>query len=133
MVVPLGGAGHGDLRHPDRRATEDYFKDFFKRPTASSIFLGMIIGIMMLLNVWMVIWPNQKIVIANAANVLGWQGPEPGAAAAGRRALLAVPPEHHLLGVDAVVHGGDDRTSTRSASPATVSSGKVAGFLIISL
>jgi len=40
-------------------------------------------------NVWMVIWKNQKIVLANAVNVLGGGEANPDAAAAGRRALLA--------------------------------------------
>jgi hypothetical protein len=43
----------------------------------------------MFLNVWGVIWREQKVVLANAANVLADQPPDPGAAAAGRRALLA--------------------------------------------
>ena len=51
-------------------ATQDYYKDFFSRANGASIFLGMIIALTMLYNVWMVIWPNQRIVIANAANVL---------------------------------------------------------------
>jgi uncharacterized membrane protein len=40
-------------------------------------------------NVWMIIWKNQKIVLANAVNVLGGGQADPNAAAAGRRALLA--------------------------------------------
>jgi hypothetical protein len=43
----------------------------------------------MLYNVWMVIWPNQRIVIANAANVLAGGQADPAAAAAGRRSFLA--------------------------------------------
>jgi uncharacterized membrane protein len=31
-----------------------------------NITIGMVLGILMFLNVWFVIWPNQKIVIANA-------------------------------------------------------------------
>ena len=70
-------------------ATQDYYKDFFSRANGASIFLGMIIALTMLYNVWMVIWPNQRIVIANAANVLAGGQPDPAAAAAGRRAFLA--------------------------------------------
>ena len=70
-------------------ATQDYYKDFFKRANGVSIFLGMIIALTMLYNVWMVIWPNQRIVIANAANVLAGGQADPAAAAAGRRAFLA--------------------------------------------
>ena len=70
-------------------ATQDYYKDFFSRANGASIFLGMIIALTMLYNVWMVIWPNQKIVIANAANVLAGGQPDPAAATAGRKAFLA--------------------------------------------
>ena len=70
-------------------ATQDYYKDFFSRANGASIFLGMIIALTMLYHVWMVIWPNQRIVIANAANVLAGGQADPAAAAAGRRAFLA--------------------------------------------
>ncbi|MFZ9427480.1 MAG: urate hydroxylase PuuD [Ilumatobacteraceae bacterium] len=53
------------------------------------MFVGMVLGITMAANVWMVIWKNQKIVLANAANVLSGGEADPGAAAAGRRAVLA--------------------------------------------
>jgi hypothetical protein len=55
----------------------------------AAILVGMILGITMAANVWMVIWKNQKIVLANAANVLAGGEADPTAAAAGRRALLA--------------------------------------------
>ena len=43
----------------------------------------------MFLNVWGVIWRNQKVVIANARNVLAGGEANPIAAASGRKALLA--------------------------------------------
>jgi uncharacterized membrane protein len=49
----------------------------------------MLYGLTMAANVWMIIWKNQKIVLANAVNVLGGGQADPNAAAAGRRALLA--------------------------------------------
>ncbi len=72
-----------------------YMKDFMSGdgvnslPKNAAIFVGMILGITMAANVWMVIWKNQKIVLANAANVLGGGEADAGAPAAGRRALLA--------------------------------------------
>ena len=36
-----------------------------------AILVGMLLGTTMMLNVWGVIWRNQKKVLANAANVLG--------------------------------------------------------------
>ncbi len=50
---------------------------------------GMLLGTIMLLNVWGVIWRNQKVVLANAANVLAGGEANPAAAAAGRKALMA--------------------------------------------
>ena len=70
-------------------ATQDYYKDFFKRPDGLSIFTGMIIALTMFANVWLVIWPNQKIVIANASRVLQGGEPLPEAAKAGRLAGMA--------------------------------------------
>jgi len=76
-------------------ATKDYMKDFMSVSSADTvahdavIFVGMILGILMAANVWMVIWKNQKVVLANAANVLGGGEADAGAPAAGRRALLA--------------------------------------------
>ena len=43
----------------------------------------------MFANVWLVIWPNQKKVIANARNVQAGGEADPAAAAAGRRGGLA--------------------------------------------
>ena len=50
---------------------------------------GMLLGTIMLVNVWGVIWRNQKVVLANAANVLAGGEANPAAAAAGRKALMA--------------------------------------------
>ena len=49
----------------------------------------MLLGTIMMLNVWGVIWRNQKVVLANAANVLAGGEADPAAAAAGRKALMA--------------------------------------------
>jgi uncharacterized membrane protein len=69
--------------------TKDYYSDFFSRANGVSIFIGMILGLIMLGNVWSVIWPQQKIVLANAANLVAGGEANPGAAAAGRKGLLA--------------------------------------------
>ena len=53
------------------------------------ISLGMLLGTIMMLNVWGVIWRNQKVVLANAANVLAGGEANPAAPAAGRRAVMA--------------------------------------------
>jgi len=75
--------------------TENYMQDFMSEtsgyglPHNAAIFVGMVFGITMAANVWMVIWKNQKVVLANAANVLAGGEADPAAAGAGRRALLA--------------------------------------------
>lgn len=72
--------------------TPDYMQDFMSGTDLghdAAIFVGMVYGILMAANVWMVIWKNQKVVLANAANVLAGGEADPGAAGAGRKALLA--------------------------------------------
>ena len=56
---------------------------------AHSILTGMLIGLIMLTNVWMFIWPNQRTLIANARGLLAGKEADPNAASAGRKALLA--------------------------------------------
>ncbi|MFM8906200.1 MAG: urate hydroxylase PuuD [Actinomycetota bacterium] len=73
-----------------------YYDNFLNWPDENSlnaknaaITVGMLYAITMAANVWMVIWKNQKVVLANAVNVLGGGQADPNAAVAGRRALLA--------------------------------------------
>lgn len=70
--------------------TENYYSNGFGKSAGGiAISTGMILGTIMMLNVWGVIWRNQKVVLANAANVLAGGEPDPNAAAAGRKALMA--------------------------------------------
>ncbi|MDP3938443.1 MAG: urate hydroxylase PuuD [Deltaproteobacteria bacterium] len=62
---------------------------YLESPAFSLILLGATMGILMFLNVWLVIWPKQQIVIASTNAVLGGGQANPAAAAAGRRAFLA--------------------------------------------
>jgi uncharacterized membrane protein len=62
---------------------------YFKSPPGVSIMTGMLLGLTMFVNVWGVIWRNQKVVIANARNVQAGGEADPAAAGAGRTALLA--------------------------------------------
>src|SRR6266478_5226177 len=61
---------------------------FFLSQYGVAITLGGLIGTIMFLNVWLVIWPNQQIVIASANQVAQGGQPLPAAAGAGRRAGL---------------------------------------------
>ena len=58
-------------------------------PWAVAILTGALFGTLMLANVWRVIWPNQKIVIASAVAAATGGQANPAATAAGRRAFLA--------------------------------------------
>jgi len=70
--------------------TKDYFSnEFGKQAGGIAITTGMLLGTIMMLNVWGVIWRNQKVVLANAANVVAGGEPDPAAAAAGRKAFMA--------------------------------------------
>jgi uncharacterized membrane protein len=69
--------------------TEKGFWDNSKSGKTILISAAMLLGTIMLLNVWGVIWRNQKVVLANAANVLAGGEANPAAPAAGRRAVMA--------------------------------------------
>jgi uncharacterized membrane protein len=53
-----------------------------------NILVGSLFATMMFLNVWLIIWPNQKVVIANAEATAKGQAANPAAARAGAVALL---------------------------------------------
>ena len=72
----------------------NYWQNFMNGSAAGNghdvaISVGMVLGILMAANVWMIIWKNQRVVLANAANVLGGGEADPNAATAGRKAFLA--------------------------------------------
>jgi len=62
---------------------------FYSSSYGVTITIGGLIGTIMFLNVWLVIWPKQQIVIASANQVAQGGQPLPAAAGAGRRAGLA--------------------------------------------
>lgn len=57
--------------------------------TSYDITIGATLGTLMFLNVWLIIWPNQKIVIASATQVAEGGDALPEAAAAAPKAALA--------------------------------------------
>jgi uncharacterized membrane protein len=63
--------------------------DYMKTPMGISISTGALLGLIMLTNVWGVIWRNQKIVIRSAQGVMEGGAALPEAADAGRRGGLA--------------------------------------------
>ena len=54
-----------------------------------SITLGSVLGTLMFLNVWLIIWPNQKIVIASNQQVKAGGEADPAAAGAAPKAAIA--------------------------------------------
>ena len=58
---------------------------YIKHLSGMGIMIGVTMGTIMFLNVWLIIWPNQKIVIASAKQVAGGGEALPGAAAARSR------------------------------------------------
>jgi uncharacterized membrane protein len=62
---------------------------YIKHLSGMGIMIGAVLGIIMFLNVWLIIWPNQKTVIASANQVAGGGEALPGAAAALGKAGLA--------------------------------------------
>ena len=60
-----------------------------KQLTGYGIIVGALLGTFMFLNVWLIIWPAQKIVIASATGVAAGQDPLPEAGPALARAGLA--------------------------------------------
>ena len=63
-----------------------YFRGY---GTTTYIAWGSVLGIIMFLNVWLIIWPNQKIVIASNEAVKGGGEADAAAAGAAAKALLA--------------------------------------------
>jgi uncharacterized membrane protein len=63
--------------------------DYFDSPGGVAISTGILLALIMFTNVWAVIWPNQKIVIASAQRVAAGGEADPNAAAAGRKGVLA--------------------------------------------
>lgn len=63
--------------------------DFFLTPYGLYIWPGALMGIFMFLNVWLIIWPNQKIMIASANSVLNGGQADPNAAKVAPKAALA--------------------------------------------
>ena len=112
-------------------AFQDQFNgDYFKTPSGVSIATGILLALVMFSNVWFVIWPAQKRVIANAQNVLAGGQPDPEAAGFGRRGLLASR-TNTLLSIPMLFFMA--ATSHFAPFPTTSTSGKRGAFLGIVL
>jgi uncharacterized membrane protein len=98
---------------------------YIKHLSGIGIMIGVTMGIIMFLNVWLIIWPNQKIVIASAKQVAGGGEALPGAAAALGKAglasrtntLFSIP---MLFFMASSMHLGQIQTSILQASAASL-------------
>jgi uncharacterized membrane protein len=63
--------------------------EFLNTSYGLNIFTGAVLGILMASNVWMIIWPNQKVVIQSATQAAQGGQALPNAASAGAKAGLA--------------------------------------------
>jgi uncharacterized membrane protein len=61
----------------------------FRNAYWTNILTGGLMGTLMFLNVWLIIWPKQKIIIANAKATAGGSAPDPRAAIVAPQAGLA--------------------------------------------
>ena len=59
------------------------------KPITADIVVGALLGTFMFLNVWLIIWPNQKILIASNQNIIDGKEPLAEAASAAPKAALA--------------------------------------------
>jgi uncharacterized membrane protein len=67
-----------------------YGKDFWVHSAAGpTLAIGILFGLTMFLNVWLVIWPAQQVVIANARNLKAGGEANPAAAASARAGAMA--------------------------------------------
>jgi len=68
---------------------EQFDGDYFETASGISISTGILLAVTMWANVWFVIWPAQKKVIANAENVAAGGEADPGVPAVARKGALA--------------------------------------------
>ena len=107
---------------------------YLKHLMGMGILIGVTMGTIMFLNVWLIIWPNQKIVIASAKQVADGGEALPGAAVALGKAglasrtntLFSIP---MLFFMASSVHLGQLQTSIHEAGAATLA--VVYGLIIV--
>src|SRR4029078_1840333 len=71
--------GVGGFQKEDGAYSKDFWVHSASGPT---LLLCIIMGIIMFVNVWLVIWPKQQVVIGNARNLIAGGEANPDAAAA---------------------------------------------------
>ncbi|HXG14745.1 MAG TPA: urate hydroxylase PuuD [Calidithermus sp.] len=100
---------------------------FFSQSYGLSIFIGGMLGSLMWFNVWFVIWPAQKVVIASATQVKAGGQAIPEAAARGQRAGFASR-TNTMLSIPMLYFMG---AASHLPWSGTITGGTVAGMLIV--
>lgn len=101
--------------------------EFLSRSYGWSVTVGGLLGTIMFLNVWLVIWPSQKVVIASATQVAQGGQAIPEAAARARRAALTSR-TNVVFSIPMLFYMGAARHYTLFGE---ASSGAIAGVVII--
>ena len=127
LILLWGGFGDTDV----------YSSDFWTHSSSGPLLLiGILMGITMFLNVWLVIWPNQQIVIGNARNLVAGGEANPEAAAAARAGAMAsrqntifsIPVLTFMVGTAHFWNGPNS-----FAGPGGLSAGKCIIFILIGI
>jgi uncharacterized membrane protein len=115
--------------------TGSYNGDFWIHSSAGpTLLIGILFGITMFLNVWLVIWPNQQIVIANARALKAGGEANPNAAAAARAGAMASR-QNTIFSLPLLVFmvGASHFYAVGPTFGQTISSGKCVIYLIIGI
>lgn len=94
--------------------------DYWRSRQGTAILAGILLAVTMFFNVWLIIWPKQKIVIANARNVQAGGEANPAAAAEGRKAgmasrmnaIFSLPMLVFMVGTSHFPYGGVDASAS---------------------
>jgi len=78
---------------------------YIKHLSGMGIMIGAVLGIIMFLNVWLIIWPNQKTVIASANQVAGGGEPLARRCSCTWQSRSGVAYQYTVFNSDAVLHG----------------------------
>lgn len=106
---------------------ESGVEGFYSTSYGWAITVGGVLGTIMFLNVWLVIWPKQKVVIASATQVAQGGQAIPEAAACGRRAALTSR-TNTLFSIPMLFYMGAARHYTMFSE---ATAGGIAGMIVV--
>jgi uncharacterized membrane protein len=110
-------------------------KDFWVHTAAGpTLAIGILFGLTMFLNVWLVIWPNQQVVIGNARTLKAGGEANPAAAAAARAGAMASR-QNTIFSLPLLVFmvGASHFYNVGKSFGGTISSGKAIAYLVIGI